>query len=60
MNKNSRIKVDLIKHAALLIAIIGVMLYRGLPQPWHILMWIPIGVGYGIFYKTKDEKVEDE
>jgi len=43
-------KEKVIRFGGLLIAIIGVISYRELPQLWYLLSWIPISIGYYLFY----------
>ena len=38
------------KCLALAVAVLGVVSYRELPFPWNILMWLPITIGYGIWF----------
>ena len=34
----------------LLLAVFGVVCYRELPVGWNILMWIPITIGYSLYF----------
>ena len=36
----------------LLIASIGIIAYRELPQYWYMLMLIPINIGYAMFWEN--------
>ena len=44
------------KIIGIIMAVIGVTGYRELPQWYHLLMWIPISFGYGMYY---DEKFQE-
>ena len=46
-NKNKR---NIIKYLGIMIAVVGVIAYRYMPDGWHIFMWIPITIGYGLYY----------
>ena len=41
---------SLVRSIFLIIGVIGVTAFRYLPNYWYLLMWIPISVGFGIYY----------
>ena len=51
---NKLFKETIIRNIFLFIAICGVAGYRSLPDYWYFLMWIPIVLGYNIYYKGYD------
>ena len=46
-------KINILKELMLLAGVIGVVYYRELPQYWNLLMWIPIAIGFKIYYNLK-------
>ena len=41
----------------LLIGIIGVVAFRELPEGWHLLMWIPISIGFAVWNLKNETKM---
>ena len=41
------------KILGLAMAISGVVAYRELPEMWHVIMWIPISIGYSLWFSLK-------
>ena len=41
---------NLINFIGILIGSVGVVGYRYMPQGWHLLMWIPITIGYALYF----------
>ena len=39
-----------IKYLGLMLAIIGVLLFKELSYPYSLIMWLPISLGYGIWF----------
>jgi hypothetical protein len=42
--------IALIKTLSLVIALLGVILYDEVPFPYHLFFWMPITVGYAIYF----------
>lgn len=53
MNKNW-------KWLFLLIAIIGVILFRELPHYWNYIAWLPINIGFAGYYDKSIYAEEEE
>jgi hypothetical protein len=57
--KRTPLTYALVKTLSLIVAILSVVLYSEIDFPHRVLLWIPITLGYGIYFQA-DHLFEDK